>query len=70
MDLELAFFRTGNKVIITVKSYDVSDVPQQRDVQLKVGRTPTNHLVHSFILHMKTWRLKKYKYFAHIQTGR
>lgn len=29
-DLELAFFRTGSKVICTLKSYDVSDMSQQR----------------------------------------
>lgn len=28
-DLELAFFRTGNKAITTFKSYDVSDMSQQ-----------------------------------------
>lgn len=30
-DLELAFFRTCNKVIFTLKSYDVSDLSQQED---------------------------------------
>lgn len=32
-DLELAFFRPGNKVIVALKSYDISDISQQRVVK-------------------------------------